>query len=318
MKKLPILLTLLFVLSILTVAGYNTRGGHCGPSVPRPVVFSLDVNGVLASNNDVEVKNLATGEVLTVTDVPQLNMENGIAGFDLNEFDGCDKSVLCDCFRLADSWSGYPGDEIQITLCDYHTNCFFKFNLDNVVLSKGIFKVGVNDSSIPIEKIVEVIKEVTVEVDKKCPSLSCPDYTCAECPTVPVSTQLVCPDKEGTDTISGECPDGTVCDCPESGSNTLWVSILVGILSAGGGVGIFFKLFNNKIFTGKGTGVKTYRGRDGELKIHHKHPGTRGYHDTNINHKAPETHPKGKTDCSKHYFKNEKGLWEYSKTAILV
>lgn len=71
-----------------------------------------------------------------------------------------------------------------------------------------------------------------------------------------------------------------------------------------------FKLGNDKIFTGVRTGMKTYRGRNGELKIHHKHPGTRGYHSPNISHRAPETHPKGMIDVSGHYKKVD-GEWRY-------
>lgn len=139
-----------------------------------------------------------------------------------------------------------------------------------------------------------------------CPSTDCPDCVDIVCPTCDDCKDIhdKCPDE-----IRKECLTGDYCpDCPSDS----WASeIIAGILGLAGGLGIYFKIFNKKIFTGGNTGIKTYRGKDGELKLLHKHPGTKGYHDPNISHRTPETHPKGMIDCSKHYFKNKKGEWEY-------
>ncbi len=185
------------------------------------------------------------------------------------------------------------------------------------------------------------VVDLSVTGNMICPPLSCPSCggggggSCsggggylreveADCPACITDT---CPPKEVCP-AENSCPPRETCliatmeecstmypgkPCPETDSsgNPIWVTILVAILGAGGGAGIYFKLFNGVIFTSSNTGVKKYRGRDGELKIHHKHPGTRGYHDTEVMHRKPETHPKGMIDCSKHYVKNADGEWEY-------
>jgi hypothetical protein len=127
-----------------------------------------------------------------------------------------------------------------------------------------------------------------------CPTTSCPDPTV--CPTCPPATcpPVVC--------------DETTCPTPANGTIIAILSVLIGL---GGGAGIMFKYGNSKMFLGKGCGTKQYRGRNGDLKILHKHPGTTGYHNPDIQHRAPETHPKGMLDCSGHYFKNSSGDWEY-------
>ncbi len=112
--------------------------------------------------------------------------------------------------------------------------------------------------------------------------------------------------------IQEPCEEVIEPTCPPV-TNNLSAIIITGILTLAGGAAIFFKLFNNKMVTGVGYGVKFYRGRDGTLKITHKHPGTTGYHNSNTSHRNPEKHPRDMVDCSGHYQKNSKGEWEYIK-----
>ena len=128
--------------------------------------------------------------------------------------------------------------------------------------------------------------------------------------------EVICPTCEVKECVEQTCPACDVCTtcevCPECEDGiSLMVTALVGILTAAGGAGVMFKLFNDKMFVGKNTGVKSYRGRNGELKIHHKHPGTTGYHSTETSHRDPEKHPKGMIDVGNKYLKNAKGEWEF-------
>ncbi len=158
--------------------------------------------------------------------------------------------------------------------------------------------------------IPDELPEVTITVGAESETEGLPD--------VPVvcDKQVACTEEECVATVCPpvvDCPTCPIIDCPEvpEDEGDLAARLITGVLSALGGAGIFFKLFNNKIFTSSNTGMKTYRGRDGTLKIHHKHPGTRGYHNPDTSHRAPETHPKGAVDVANHYQKNSKGDWEY-------
>ena len=172
-------------------------------------------------------------------------------------------------------------------------------NPEGSIDNEETFEIIVPDE-IPEITLTIGVESETVGVEPE--QVTCPAPTEAECKETVCETTY-CPDKL--------CPP-PVCEeqtCPEDGD--LAAVIITGILSALGGAGIFFKLFNNKIFTGSNTGLKTYRGKDGNLKLLHKHPGTSGYHNPDTQHRAPETHPKGMIDVSNHYQKNSKGEWEY-------
>ena len=132
--------------------------------------------------------------------------------------------------------------------------------------------------------------------------VSCPDPIC-DSPTIEECEDIV----ETTCDTCEVCDDVTlVCDDPEQAFN--YLALLLGLA---GGATIMFTVGNNKIFTGKGTGMKRYRGQDDTLKLHHKHPGTRGYHNPDTVHRKPEDHPKGMMDVSGHYHKDDKGEWYY-------
>jgi len=148
----------------------------------------------------------------------------------------------------------------------------------------------------------------------------CP--SCPECPVCEVCDE--CP-KDTTpyaecDSCCETCPEDTtpyneedcvnfICTDCEDDMNIIWAT-LFSIIAAAGGATVMFKFGNNKVFTGVRTGMKIYRGRDGNLKIYHKHPGTKGYHNPEITHRKPENHPKGMIDVAKHYQKID-SEWRY-------
>lgn len=181
-----------------------------------------------------------------------------------------------------------------------HEGIIFK-NAEDSVKNQGTFDVIVPDE-IPEMIITIGAESETIGIDEPvtCPITSeCTEEECVAtvCPTY---KEPVCP-------VQKVCEETT---CPGT-SNNLAAIIITGILGLAGGLGIFFKLFNNKIFLSSNTGLKTYRGRDGTLKIYHKHPGTTGYHNPQTSHRAPEKHPRGMIDVKDGYVKNAKGLWEY-------
>ena len=176
-------------------------------------------------------------------------------------------------------------------------------NPENSVIDQSTFTVIVPDE-IP-ELVITIGAEAeTVGIEPEitiCPKLNATVCTEEECKetvwdTTPCETCELTPCEEKT------CP-------PVTGD--LAGRIITGILSLAGGIGIFFKIFNNKILLSGNTGLKTYRGRDGTLKIYHKHPGTRGYHNPETSHRDPEKHPRGMIDVKDGYQKNSSGEWEY-------
>ncbi len=181
-----------------------------------------------------------------------------------------------------------------------HEGIIFK-NPEKSIKDQSTFDVIVPDE-IPTVKI-------TIGAESETVGLPIEPVVCDEC--------TECTEEDGNATVCEPKPCTSVpctavsCsdDCPEE--SDLAGRLITGILSALAGAGVFFKLFNSKIFTSSNTGMKTYRGRDGDLKLHHKHPGTKGYHDPDVSHRAPETHPKGMVDVATHYQKNSKGEWEY-------
>ncbi|KKN53827.1 hypothetical protein LCGC14_0598530 [marine sediment metagenome] len=176
-------------------------------------------------------------------------------------------------------------------------------NPEDSVDGKGTFDVIVPDE-VPELTVTIGLESETIGIEPE--PTECPACTEEECIDTVCPSPAVC--KTCPDIIPTECPPEKTCPPV---TNNLAAIIITGILSMGGGAAIFFKLFNNKIFTSSRTGIKSYRGRDGTLKILHKHPGTTGYHDPQISHRAPETHPKGMIDVKEGYVKNEKGEWEY-------
>uniref|UniRef100_A0A6M3JZ15 Uncharacterized protein n=1 Tax=viral metagenome TaxID=1070528 RepID=A0A6M3JZ15_9ZZZZ len=166
-------------------------------------------------------------------------------------------------------------------------------NPEDAVDDKNGFRVSVPEERPEAVILVGKQTEVIEEEEEECPICNCPTCPICVCPT---------------------CDECVVCEeCPETtdDNNELIIGAIALILGSAGGAGIMFKYGNNKMFTGKNTGVKFYRGQDGTLKIFHKHPGTVGYHNPEISHRKPETHPKGMVDVGNKYQKNEQGEWEF-------
>jgi len=239
-------------------------------STPMPVSVKITNEGVL-SGYEITQRNTRTGEIIkTVTDG---------SGF-----------ALYDWSNSEFKW--FPGDtiEIQVTSCKDYPSCTQDVKID----SQGS----------PIYVQIDLTSEVPPE---------CPD-----CPTCP--DPVVCPEP----TICPEpevCPADTTpyaeCDsccaepeCPPATTEALIYMLVTGILGAAGGAAVFTRVFNNRMFTGMRTGMKVYRGLDGEIKVFHKHPGTKGYHDPNTVHRGKEAHPKGMIDVADKYKKVD-GQWVY-------
>jgi len=154
------------------------------------------------------------------------------------------------------------------------------------------------------------------ELEDKCPAYCDEDTTsyasCKSCCTDVECQDIVCPTNPEcppTDCQDQECPD-----CPiivpegmEGGERLIWLISLVLAVGAGVGGGIYFT--RNQTM-GKNGGLKTYQGRDGTVKVHHKHPGILGYHDPITSHRVvKERHEKGQ--LMPHYEKDEEDEWKY-------
>lgn len=77
MKKIIISLIVMIFLASFVIA----------PPMPAPVKGYLYIDGQPADGVSVQVKNDRTGETLTASDVPYLNVEGGVYFFDMQEFD---------------------------------------------------------------------------------------------------------------------------------------------------------------------------------------------------------------------------------------
>lgn len=112
--------------------------------MPTPVKFQVSINGYEPYYNGVQIKNIASGEILTKEDRGSLKMERGVAFFDLADF----KQGVFGPTR------GYTGDEIEAKLCDVHPSCTYKFRID-IPLHQWLpktFYIKVEDTTIPVEK----------------------------------------------------------------------------------------------------------------------------------------------------------------------
>ena len=282
------------------------------PPVPNPVTFFITVNGESVGDGViVKVTNMGTGEDL----IRGLNTHNGGVTFDLSEFE---QGYRFRTNRLA-------GDSLKVT-CDVSVLCSEEFVIGQTPFIKTLEVNDVNikyvcfDGSEVEKKSDCPVVTTTIDTTTITPTTVVPTTTPV---TTVVTTTSVTPTTPLWTTTTTEkvvvitkifCEDGSEVfdpvDCPKKGFDWLVVGV-VALLGLAGGAAIFFKLFNNFIFTGSRTGVKTYRGRDGKLKLFHKHPGTTGYHSPDVVHRKPENHPKGMIDVGKGYVKNSRGLWEY-------
>ncbi len=131
----------------------------------------------------------------------------------------------------------------------------------------------------------------------------CEDTECKECPITPdCETCEVCPVVEDCEVCETEvCPE-----VPDESPFSVIISLIFGALIGGGGI-YFFK---KREATVKNVGIKTYVSTDGKVKVLHRHPGIRGYHNPETSHRVEyEKHPKG--EITPLYEKDETGVYKY-------
>lgn len=145
MKLIPILV--IFVLSMQIVIAQS------GPPVPSPVKVFVEVNGQKL-NHDGIMTNLFTKEVINIRTI------DGIMLSDLSKFK----------LGYAPAQRGYPGDQIELKVCDVSSKCTFSFYIENTFPHE--FSVIIQDPSIPKpEPILQTCSDgVSKVVDMKdCP-----------------------------------------------------------------------------------------------------------------------------------------------------
>lgn len=261
---------------------------------PMPIGVWVQNEGQLNVYN-IEQENMRTGEKITTTTDTKGHMSfdwsNAVFGWDV-------------------------GDDIKITIIDCATNpiCVQTVEIEPTPTNSQI--------GIPIKEYFDLTGEVC-PVCSECPE--CPKKSCGSCGTTqecicPEEGDLTCPPDLTPYGECNSCCESSECElceeCEEctqepcEQSDDLASELFAGLLGMAGGLAVYIKMFNNKIFTGLRTGMKTYRGKDGTLKTLHKHPGTRGYHDPNIKHRGMEAHPKGLVDVKDRYSKVN-GEWVY-------
>ncbi len=280
MKKLTILTLIMFLTSMISVMA--------GPSPPDPVTLKLRVNGEPYGVPDVRVTNLATGEVLTKDEVPQLDMSKGISAFLMSSFEqGYDGPNL----RL-----GYPGDEIEVKMCELSPQCTFTFYAAYTNPIDFTFNIDIIDDTIPPQFVCWDNSVVTSSDDCPFQPIPQPEYVCWD---------------ESVVSEASQCPEEIVDGCPEEpDSNTLAMVLTALFGAAVGGTGIYF--FKKREAAVKGTGLKTYVSTDGKIKVLHKHPGIRGYHNPSTSHRVlHEKHPRG--EYTPLYEKDVNGVYKYVK-----
>jgi hypothetical protein len=251
--------------------------GTASAMTPMPVGVFVRNEGNLAGY-DIEQRNMRTGEII--------RFETYSDGY--NNYDWSNAKL------------GFAvGDDIKVTIldCRENPNCVRTVTIEPTPTG--------SQGGMPIKIFFELTGDVcpVCDVCQTCPTDTTPYKDCNSCcPTV------VCPDIP----VCPECPD-VVCpaaeECPEEGADIVG-TLFAGIIGLAGGLAVFVKLFNNKIFTGVRTGMKVYRGLDGNIKVYHKHPGTRGYHNPETSHRGSEAHPKGMIDVANGYHKVD-GEWVY-------
>jgi hypothetical protein len=77
----------------------------------------------------------------------------------------------------------------------------------------------------------------------------------------------------------------------------------------GAGAGIYAT--RKKILGLHGWGLKVYTKRNGEVSVHHKHHGIKGYHSPDVSHRSSYVrHPRGELK-PEYIYNQEKQRWEY-------
>lgn len=168
---LAILIVLLLSLSVIA---------QSSPPVPSPVKVLVEVNGQKL-NYDGIMTNLYTKEAVNIRTV------DGVMLSDLSKFKQ---------FGFAPAQRGYPGDQIELKVCDVSPKCTINFYIENTFPHE--FSVIFQDSSIvlPNQK-TQCFDGSFVEAPAICPQ----PYTCSN--GVLVNSKENCPieSKEHADEI---------------------------------------------------------------------------------------------------------------------
>jgi len=177
------------------------------------------------------------------------------------------------------------------------------------------------------------VVDLSITGTLSCPSISCPSCSggggssgggcgtyCTEslcedqypCATTSCPEPVVCP--ESTDNVICvddliKCPsvEDKECIVPEEGDLLyLFLTTLFGAIV--GGTGAYY--FKKREAVVKNVGIKTYVSSKGTIKILHRHPGIKGYHNPDTLHRVTyEKHPKG--EIAPLYEKDENGIYVY-------
>ena len=279
MKKI----ILLGILALLIV------GMVCAMPVPKPMMFAFEYSGTPVVNLAVDFTCGPQSVTKMTNSLGKIQIDVGDAGGDFTI--NCETLVVNDGTN-SNTYTGllaanFPQERIISLASAPAPSC-----TPTVCPSTSCSSGGSGSYAIPVTQ--EACDEKFTVVPVVCPVKTCTAEECEEvtCPAEKVCVETVCQNED--------CDDST---------GIAWLTLILG---AAGGAGILFGLFNKKVITGMRTGIKIYRGNDGTLKFHHKHPGTSGYHDTNVKHRSPETHPPGEMDVAEGYKKNASGDWEYT------
>jgi len=250
MKKIALLIGLMVMFSFMVLADDGS------PPVPEPVIFTVNINGHNANYDYTVVENLATGEILTPTEVSSLKITNGIGGFDLSNFK--------QGYTGAVSRFGYLGDEIKVTICDVSPDCTFTFYAAYTTPDKFRFDV-----------VITGVDYVPPEPEE-CPV--CP--TCVICPECP--TQEECPEPEPYDILQILLGVGIAA-----------ILGIAGYLGKKAFTKEEQKSFETEMAKqlSVGSGFRMFKSWDGIVRTKHLHKGIKGYHDPQVNHKKPIHEP---------------------------
>src|SRR3990167_10992304 len=164
MKKLPILIVFLFILSLINVIAVTP------PPFPMPVKIFVNLNNVPIDNIDITVKNLNYNLILTPDDVEFLKTEKGVALFDLSKFDIEYYFLINTDFEFKFTYQNIVFTKThKITSFDVDKNyIYFNAYSDQITVVKEEVIVE-KPVEVIVEKPVEVIKEVEKEIIREVP-----------------------------------------------------------------------------------------------------------------------------------------------------
>ena len=184
------------------------------PPSPAPIGIIVQINGIYI-NYDVKATNLATGDILTKTEVPSLELTNGIAMFDLSQFK--------EGYIIANPSRGIRGDIIEIVVCSVSPLCTKTFEITTLDPVKNEVNINIVDQTIVLP----------------------PEYI----PPVPPPPEQIIIENPPVEIIKYFCADGTEVldksECPEE--NDSWIYWVIGVLCVlFGGVAGGWKIYNGK------------------------------------------------------------------------